>query len=304
MTVEVRGDVIVVGSLNLDRTYQTARLPGAGETVHGSSPSLAPGGKGSNQAVAAALLGATVRLVGAVGADDAGALVTAAAQAAGVRVDAVRRHPSAPTGEAVIVVDDSGENAILVVAGANAEVGADDIAGLGCVPGDVVVLGFESPDAAVVAAASEARRAGARVVLNPSPLRDIPAGLLADVDLLVVNEHELAGLTNATGSGDVDLLTAARMLGCDLVVTLGAAGAALAIRGRVERVPSPTVTAVDTSGCGDAFLGALVGALAAGATPGASARAAAIVGAIVATRPGTQSAFPTRAEVDGWAVGA
>ncbi|PZF84694.1 ribokinase [Jiangella anatolica] len=279
--------VVVVGSLNVDRTFRVDRLPAAGHTIHAHGRSTAAGGKGANQAVAAALLGADVALVGAVGGDQGGADLVASVAAAGVDVTGVARV-DAPSGEAVVLVDADAENLIVVSGGANLCL---DAAAVTAAVRDArfVVTGFEVPDDAVLAAAARARELGARFVLNPSPMRRLPDGLLGPGVLVVVNEHESAMLAGGTDS-------------CDVVVTLGARGALLheAASGRTTEIVAPRVEAVDTTGCGDAFMGALVAGLAAGLDLAGAATLAVEAGAFVATRPGAQGSYPTSAELDRW----
>lgn len=295
-------DVVVVGSLNLDRTYTMPQLPLPGESLHAAAAMVSSGGKGANQAVAAAKLGARVALVGAVGCDEAGDAVLDAVSRAGVDTSRVRRTPDAITGEAVIFVDGEGRNLIVVSEGANAAaVAPQPSAVLGA---KVVVGGFEVSDATVIGAAELAESIGARFVLNPSPFRAIPAAVLGRVDVLVVNEHELAEAVGAEVDTESDAPLASARTELDaaaLVVTLGARGAvAVTSDDAVVRVPAVAVRAADTSGAGDAFMGALVARLADGASMEDAVTFAASVGSYSATRPGTQLSYPTLAELEGW----
>lgn len=293
--------IVVVGSLNLDRTYSLSRLPREGESLHASGHAVASGGKGANQAVAAARLGADVRLIGAVGADAAGALLLDAVAASGVDVSGVHRRDDSPTGEAVIFVDEEGQNLIVISPGANASVTAADVA-LSDDPA-WVLSGFEVRDEAVIAAAGLAQAANAHFVLNPSPYRPLPAELAGSVDVMVVNEHELADALGCAVevASDAELGEArARIAVPQLVVTLGANGAAAVTASGVVRVPGRAVTAIDTSGAGDAFTGALVARLAAGDELVAATSFATQVGAYAATKPGTQSSYPRSVNLDGW----
>ncbi|WP_341578114.1 ribokinase [Microbacterium schleiferi] len=294
--------IVVVGSLNLDRTYRMMQLPREGESLHATDHATAPGGKGANQAVAAARLGAAVSLVGAVGSDVAGIELRDAVAAAGVDVAHVRQDPEAPTGEAVIFVDAAGRNLIVVSQGANSTVGERDV-----IDADIdagwIISGFEVPDAAVVAAAERAHEIGARFVLNPSPFRALSEALREKVDVLVLNEHELAAATgSAAGTpSDAVLRVAREALRVPLlVVTLGSHGAAAGSRDGVVRTPAVAVTAVDTSGAGDAFTGAFVAHLAAGDSLDEALRRASAVGAYAVTRRGTQRSYPTPADLDTW----
>ncbi|MFC7405788.1 ribokinase [Georgenia alba] len=294
--------VCVVGSLNLDRVAHLARLPTTGETLHAEGVALLPGGKGANQAVAAARLGGDVAMVGAVGEDEAGRTLLAAARADGVDVDGVARVAGIRTGEALILVATGGDNVIVVSRGANWTV---EPAGVrASMPSaDVVVTSLEIPDDAVLTAARRARELGAHFVLNPSPYRPLDGQLLDLVDTLVVNETELAELA---GRQDGDLEDAMRTVRTGrhqtLVVTRGAAGAAVLGSGAdgVEHVAAPRVDAVDTSGCGDAFTGALALGLAAGHRVTETLPRALAVGAFAATRRGAQPSYPSAAELAAW----
>ena len=295
------GRICVVGSLNLDRTYDVPELPAPGSTIHASGFLRSPGGKGANQAVAAARLGAAVQLIGSVGRDAAGDDLLSAVEADGVDVSAIVRSHH-PTGEAVILVDDAGENVIVVSGGANLALPPDAVHRA---HDDVrlVVTGFEVADAVVEAAARLARSTEALLVLNPSPVRPLRPAMLAPRSLLVMNEGELAALVPGAAATQAGLASASRALGgSDLVVTRGARGALVygASAGETVDVAGRAVDALDTSGCGDAFTGALVAALAGGKTLPEAAEIAADVGAFAATRRGTQASYPTSAELAEW----
>ena len=258
-------DVYVVGSVNVDLVVTAATLPRPGETVAGGTFERHGGGKSANQAVAAARLGGTVRMVGAVGDDDLGEEAVAALEAEGVDVSAVARLEGSATGVALIVVDEAGENQIAVASGANAELGGDAVeAVLRGADGGVVLLGFEVPDAPVLAGARAARAAGLEVIVNPAPARELPFALLALSPLLTPNLDEARAL-----AGEQDPEAAARALaaktGAPVVVTLGADGALVVDGDSLERIPAPPVEVVDTTGAGDAFNGALACELAGGA---------------------------------------
>jgi len=262
------GSVLVIGSINADLVVTLDRLPEAGETVTGGRFARHGGGKGANQAVAAARAGARVRFAGAVGDDDLGAAAIELLAAEGVDVGPIARLEGEATGVALIAVDREGRNQIAVASGANARVDAAlvaralEAAALG--PGDVVLLGFEVPDAAVVAGARAAAEAGARAILNPAPARDLPAGVLEAGVLLTPNGLEAAALT-----GETDAAAAARALArrtsAPVVVTVGADGALLADGDGIVEIRAPEVDVVDTTGAGDAFNGVLAAGLAAGA---------------------------------------
>jgi ribokinase len=282
--------IALVGSINLDVVVGVDRHPVPGETVLGGDRKELPGGKGANQAVAAARLGATVRFVGRVGDDDAGRRLRGGLAAEQVDVAHVLVDPDAPTGMALIAVDGAGENTIVVSPGANARVSAADVEAARDVlaAAAVTLVQHEVPEAAVAAAIAAA---GGTVVLNPAPARPI----VAPVDVLVPNRGELEALAGRAGD-PVELargLDAARAV----VVTLGAEGAVVVEGERVERVPAPTVDAVDTTGAGDAFCGALAQALDSGADLVEAARWAARAAAASVTRPGAQGGLPRRADL-------
>jgi ribokinase len=283
------GTVLVVGSINVDLVVTLARLPEPGETVTGGEFARHGGGKGANQAVAAARAGARVRFVGAVGDDDLGAAAVDALADEGVETGAIARLDGTATGVALITVDAEGRNQIAVASGANARVGAAMVEAaladepLG--PGDVVLLGFEVPDEAVVAGARAAAAAGARAILNPAPARDLPDGAREGL-LLTPN-----GLEAATLSGETEPAAAARALarrtGAPVLVTLGADGALLVDHGCVE-IAAPEVEVVDTTGAGDALNGTLAAGLAGGRDLEAAARAAVEAASASVQRPGAR----------------
>lgn len=294
--------IAVVGSINLDIVVEVERLPAPGETVVGGDRRELPGGKGANQAVAASRLGAEVAFVGRVGADEAGRRLRAGLVEEGVAV-AYLREDEAPTGVALIAVDRAGENSIVVSPGANARVGADDVeAARAVVAGaKVVLLQHEVPDTAVQAAIAAA---GGTVVLNPGPAR----GLAAPVDVLVPNRGELEALVGRAGDpaelarglvGGDPRAGAPRAAAGAVVVTLGAEGALVVQGERVERIAAPRVAAVDTTGAGDTFCGALAQALADGATLVEAARWATRAAAASVTRLGAQGGMPRRSELAG-----
>ncbi len=301
-------DLLVVGSANVDLVVGVEHRPGPGETVLGSDLAVHPGGKGANQAVAAARLGARTALLARVGDDAYGRLLRDAQRAAGVDTAGVLVG-GAPTGVALITVDPSGDNSIVVSPGANARLTPGDMAAADGLLGAarVVAAQLEIPLETVTEAARRLRP-GTRFILNASPPVPLPAELLAACDPLIVNEHEARVLLGAGAptardepeSWARDLLA----LGArSVVVTLGADGAlvaekaALARDGTPFRVPSVRVRAVDTTGAGDAFAAALAWRLGAGEALPRAAAFAARVGAVTATRRGAQVSFPTAAEV-------
>lgn len=291
--------VLVAGSANLDLVVRAPRVPAPGETLLGRDFARYPGGKGANQAVAAARAGgAPTRMLLALG-DDANAQpLEASLRDANVRCTVVRR--AEPTGVALICVADDGENAIIVASGANATLRPDDLPaleGTAC-----LLLQLESPIEAVTAWARAARAAGVRVVLNaaPAPAGGVPDALLASVDVLVVNEGELAAIAAAHGVGEGDGIAAkvaALRVAC-VVVTLGALGAAACEGARWCLQPGFAVDAVDSTGAGDTFCGVLAAGLAQGDLLAGALRRACAASALACTRPGAQTGVPERAEVD------
>ena len=337
-----RPAVTVLGSLNTDISLLVPHLPGPGETVLASAgATFGAGGKGANQAVAAARLGAAVSMAGCCGDDEFGARLRAGLAAEGVGVAGLRAVPGVASGLALITVDPAGENSIAVAAGANGLAGDAEVAAAFAQPCDVLVLSAEIPVPVLGAALRRARAGGVRTVLNLAPVPEGAAGLLAECpDWLVVNAQEAAALAGrgwkggggadarggrrgawkggggadarGGGQGEPDGLPpqdeaalgtdaaaglAAGLGGGHVVVTLGAAGAALAGPSGSTAVPGFPVTAVDTVGAGDAFVGALAVALASGLDPAGAVTAACAAGAAAATRRGAQAALPRPADV-------
>jgi ribokinase len=282
--------VVVVGSINLDIVVAVERHPAPGETVIGGDRRELPGGKGANQAVAAARLGAATAMVGRVGADEAGRRMRDNLEREGVGVASVREDDEAPTGVALIAVDARGENTIVVSPGANARLDARDVeAAREVLEGAAVTLvQHEVPPAAVRAAIA---RAGGTVVLNPAPARSLDGA----VHVLVPNRGELEAL--AGRGGDPEALARGLAGARAVVVTLGAQGALVVEGERAERIAAPEVSAVDTTGAGDTFCGALAQALAEGAALVEAARWATRAAAISVTRAGAQGGMPRRGEL-------
>ena len=294
------GQVVVVGSINADYVVRIGHLPRPGETVAGGVLDIQPGGKGANQAHAAARLGVSVVMIGAVGTDAAGDGERAALQLAGVDVSALMQCRG-PSGIAMILVDDAGENMIAVAPGANGQLSAEAvIAGLaGRLDSRPALLAsLEVPLEAVAAAARTAGSAGATVIINPAPGMQIPPDLLTDA-VLTPNEGELRLLAPDSGSEDEAIAAVLSAGARAVVVTRGASGASLYEPGQPEcRVPAPQVAVVDTVEPGDAFNGALAAALSEGEDLLPSVRWAVAAGAAACTGPGARGALPTRADVE------
>ncbi|MFC8260274.1 ribokinase [Streptomyces sp. NPDC057291] len=289
--------IAVLGSTNMDLVAYVARAPERGETVTGREFRTIPGGKGANQAIAAARAGGDVLMIGAVGDDAYGVRLRAELEHAGVETDLLHTTEG-PSGTAHIVVDDSGGNAIVVIPGANGTVhtlGPGEMATIA--EADLLLLQLELPLSAVVEGARMAHAQGVRTILTPSPVQPLPDELFDTVDLLIPNEHEAAAL-----SGKTEPHAAAEILlrhVPEVVITLGSKGCLYAARGsETVHFPAPEVTAVDTTGAGDTFVGALAVALGEGrAVPEALAWAS-TAAALCVQKPGASTSMPYRSEID------
>lgn len=297
-------DVLVVGSLNMDLRIRTPRLPAPGETLTGSGFDTDGGGKGANQAVAAARQGARVAMLGAVGQDAHGAALLAALQADGIDTHAVERIAGTPSGTAAILLMPDGENSIVVISGANHALTPERVRAQAdrLRQARVVVAQLECPLDAVAEALAIAREAGAVTVLNAAPVQPLGDALLGQLDWLVVNEIEAAALAGMPVPGPAEARAVAEQLRRrgprQVLVTLGAEGLVLAGPEGTLALPAPRVQAVDTTGAGDTVVGALAAALAAGRPLREALTRAQAAAALAVTRLGTQSAMPTAAEVD------
>ncbi|MEU3610611.1 ribokinase [Streptomyces sp. NPDC035033] len=289
--------IVVLGSTNMDLVAYVERAPARGETVTGRSFRTIPGGKGANQAVAAARAGGEVAMIGAVGSDDFGTRLRSVLEHCAVDTDLLRTVEG-PSGTAHIVVDDEGGNAIVVVPGANATVTSLDHGDEALISGaDLLLLQLELPLSVVTEGAVHARARGVRTVLTPAPARQLPPELLAATDLLVPNEHEAAALTGRTDprAAALALLDAVP----EVVVTLGAAGCLYAARGAEPlSVPAPRVRAVDTTAAGDTFVGALTVALGEGRPVPEALAWAATAAALSVRREGASTSMPYRVEIE------
>lgn len=296
--------VTVVGSCNIDLVVRAPRIPVAGETILGGPFFTGPGGKGANQATGAARLGADVTFVAKLGRDAFGDQAAANLEREGVRPEYVQRTAKAATGVAFIVVDDAGENMIIVASGANAQLSPADVdaAGPALVGADVALFQLESPLATVIHAASMARAAGVKVILNPAPGRRLEPELLATVDVLTPNETELQRITEMPVETLTQIELAARTLLMQgvktVVVTLGAKGALAVTSAGARYVPAYQVEVVDTTGAGDAFNGALAVALAEGQPLVDAVAFANAAAALQVMKSGAAAAMPRRAEVE------
>jgi ribokinase len=292
--------VAVVGSLNMDLVIRSARIPQPGETILGGEFRTVPGGKGANQAVAAARLGAHVSMVGRVGDDAFGTELLRNLSADGIDHTFVLRDPAAATGVALIVVDDAGQNSIVVASGANMNLSPADVdaAEAALITNNALLLQLESPLHTVLHAAQLARAHGVTVILNPAPARPLPRELLALVDVLVPNESEtalLAGMPVGNQDEAVAASAALRKAGVGTVIlTLGERGALLAEESATRLFPAFDVAPVDTTAAGDAFLAGLAVALAEGKALDEAVRWGNAAGALATTRLGAQTSLPSR----------
>jgi ribokinase len=289
--------VVVAGSINVDLVVAAERLPHPGETVMGGAFARHLGGKGANQAVAAARAGAAVTMIGAVGDDADGDESLAALEAEGIDVSGIRRV-GAPTGVALVAVDRDGENQIVLAPGANALLSADD-ASLGNVPSGpgVMLTCLEIPMPAVMAAVAAATLLGMKTVVNPAPAQAFPPELLVSAPILTPNAEELPMLTGAADlEGGVSSLLAAGAAA--VVVTLGADGALLAEPGRRRRIPALAVDVVDTTGAGDTFAGVLAAWIASGHDLDAAVDAANRAAGLSVTRNGARDGMPSRSAIE------
>jgi ribokinase len=296
--------IVVVGSANTDMVIKSERIPRPGETVLGGEFILAAGGKGANQAVAAARLGASVTFVARVGEDIFGDQAILNFEREGIDTSYVFRDRGSPSGVALIIVDRAGENVISVAPGANGRLSREDVfqARAAIEQAQALLLQLEVPLDTVREAARVASEAGVRVILNPAPAQELDMDLLRHVAVLTPNETETERLTGIRVSDEQSALEAAALLherGVEsVIITMGAEGSFISSGGAHCKVPSRKITAVDTTAAGDAFNGALACALSEGAGLEAAVRRANFAGALAATRLGAQPSLPTRAELE------
>lgn len=303
--MKMKPRITVVGSLNMDLVAPAAKIPAPGETVIGGDLQTFPGGKGANQAVAAARLGAQVAMVGRVGDDAFGAQLREILAADSVDVTCVWETAVTPSGVALIVVDAQGQNSIVVAPGANMRLTPADVEAAAAViqAAEVLLLQLETPLETVQRAAELARAAGVTVILNPAPARPLPVELLALVDILIPNESETAALTGLPVGSEAELAAAAAHLRAQgvgtVMLTLGGRGALLAVEQETRHFPAfPVAQVVDTTAAGDAFVGGLATAVASSFPIETAIAWGNAAGALAVTRAGAQPSLPTREECE------
>lgn len=300
----MQAKVVIVGSLNMDLVTRAPRLPRAGETLAGQSFVTVPGGKGANQAVAAARLGASVAMIGCVGDDAYGEQLRTALLAEGIDCQAVTRICGESTGVALIVVDDSSQNAIVIVAGGNGHVTASVVDSFDALlsGAEVIICQLEVPLDTVGHVLKRGHELGKTVILNPAPASGpLPAQWFAWIDYLIPNESEATALTglpvDSTASADAAASALLKAGVSKVIVTLGEQGALFASASRSEHFPAPKVQPVDTTAAGDTFVGGFAAALADGKSESDAIRFGQVAAALSVTRSGAQPSIPTFAEV-------
>lgn len=307
---ELPGKVAIVGSLNADLTVRTPRIPNPGETVSGSPLEVYPGGKSANQAVTAGLLGADVELIGAVGKDANSLLLMNSLRVSDVHQTSIS-FLEVPTGTAIILVDENGENTIVISPGANGEVSPEMVIKNTQVIAEAATLGLclEIPFPAVRKAAEIAKESNTKVVFNLSPVQEVPADFWELVDILLVNEHEAKQVMAMTGVDNPEVITPAsdlekirahfQKIGVkETIITLGEQGALVLAENEIRHLPSRTVEVVDTTGCGDSFMGTILAAVASDYTLVEAAEMAIIVSAYAARGKGAQKSYGRVKEID------
>ena len=293
-------DITVLGSINLDYVVRVAHHPVPGETVLGGDVQTHPGGKGANQAVAAARAGVRVRMIGCVGSDAPGAMMREGLEREGIDTTLIKTV-NGSSGAAFIAVNPSGQNTIIVSSGANAQVTVSDLNPSRLAWSKVLLMQLETPLEVVLKVAGLAKQGGVRVVLNLAPAMPLCAAQLRDVDVLIVNETEAGMLGGTVPQSAREALAVARDLRelvNTVIVTLGAGGAVFSSLDAEGHVPSPVVQVIDTTAAGDAFIGAMCAAFCDGLMLEAAVKRGVTAGALACTKAGAQPSLPHRAEID------
>lgn len=295
-------DILVVGSLNADLVVRAPRFPQPGETISGGDLQIIPGGKGANQAVAAARQGTSVSMLGRVGNDSFGPELINNLKQNHVDTSQVQIDSQSATGTAIIVVDPNGQNSIVLSPGGNGQVGDADVANVSFSDYKLLLLQLEIPIEAVTSAARRAKESGLRVLLNPAPARALPAELISLPDFILPNETELSQLANQPVQDIASAEKAARTLlergAQNVIVTLGANGALMVSRKQVTHVNAYQVEVVDTTAAGDAFIGGFASALLQNKSLEEAVRYGCACGALATTKFGAQPSLPIKAEVE------
>lgn len=296
--------IVVVGSLNMDLVVKIPRIPSPGETLIGGEFKTHPGGKGANQAVAAARMGGDVYMVGCTGDDAFGRELRSTLEKDGINTSCVFVDPDAATGVALIQVDDQGRNSIAVAPGANYQLTTADVQKAFNTIGrfDILVVQFEIPMDTVYSAIRIGAQMGAKIIVNPAPAQGLPADILSLVDYLIPNEFELAILLNKTGMTEQEIhenIGQIKAFGCkNCIVTLGKNGSMVVDQaGHESKIPAYTVQAVDSTAAGDCFVGALAVGLSEGKSLAEATKFASAAASISVTREGAQPSIPSRDEV-------
>jgi ribokinase len=295
-------DILVVGSMNADLVVRAPRFPQPGETISGEDLQIIPGGKGANQAVAAARQGASVAMVGRVGNDSFGPELINNLKQNNADTSHVQVDPSSATGTAIIIVDANGQNSIVLSPGGNSKVSPADVENVSFPDHKLLLLQLEIPIEAVLSAAQHAKESGLRVLLNPAPARSLPDELISLSDFLLPNETELSLLTDQSVTDLASAEKAAKILlargAQNVIVTLGANGALIVNKEMTKHVPAFKVSVVDTTAAGDAFIGGFAFALLQSKPLEEAVCYSCACGALAATKFGAQPSLPTREEVE------